>query len=213
MRKQIIFDLDGTITNTLPASFVGIKKAVEKNANRTFADDEIYAGFGLTEEGIVKGLVDKDKGDIATEDYYRFLSELLDDNTTAPFNGMVELIKELKEKGIIITLVTGKGDISCKIVLNRYKILHLFDAIETGSQTVNRKAEAIESLMQRFNHNTTDVIYVGDAISDVEECRKVNVKCISAGWAVDTPIEQLKKINSNNIAMNIAELRNILLEK
>ncbi len=213
MIKQVIFDLDGTITNTLPTSFEGIKKAVELNANHKFTDDEIYAGFGLTEEGIVKGLVGEEKGDIATEDYYKFLSDLLDDDTTAPFAGIIDLINDLRNRGVVTTLVTGKGDRSCKIVLDRYNIYKLFDAIETGSHTVNRKAEAIEVLMQRYNHNTNDVIYIGDAISDVEECNKVGVKCISAGWAIDTPIEQLNKINTGNVAMSVAELREILIGK
>ncbi|MFI3296447.1 MAG: HAD hydrolase-like protein [bacterium] len=212
MKKQVIFDLDGTITNTLNTSFVGIKKSLENKTNCQFEDDEIYAGFGLTEEGIIKSLVGEEIGNVVTEEYYRIFSELLDE-TTVPFDGMVDLIKELKQQGCIISLVTGKGEPSCVNILNKYDIFNLFDAIETGSQIVNRKAEAIEILMHRYNHNTNDVIYIGDAISDVEECKKVGVKCISAGWAVDTPVDQLNIINAGNVAMTVADLRDILLEK
>ena len=56
MFKGIIFDLDGTIANTLPLCIEAFRKSIEPLANRALSDEEIIATFGPSEEGTIMAL-------------------------------------------------------------------------------------------------------------------------------------------------------------
>ena len=55
------------------------------------------------------------------------------------------------------------------------------------------------------------MIYVGDAVSDIEACNSVKIQCLSAAWAASTDCEQLEKYNSGYVFSSVRLLRDFLL--
>ena len=55
------------------------------------------------------------------------------------------------------------------------------------------------------------MIYVGDAVSDIEACYSVKIQCLSAAWAASTDCEQLEKYNSGYVFSSVRLLRDFLL--
>jgi len=128
---NILFDLDGTIGNTLPLCIEAFRKAIEPLANKSITDAEIIAQFGPSEEGTIKALIPEyyDEGIEKYIEWHKILHHKWPD----PFDGIVDMLSFLKTKGVYVGLVTGKGARSTQISLEIYNLTNSFDCIKTGS--------------------------------------------------------------------------------
>lgn len=90
----------------------------------------------------------------------------------APYEGIRELIETLQKAGVLVALITGKGDKSCRITLEQFGMRDLFCSVKTGAEDRPNKAEAIEELLHDFRLNKDEFYYIGDAVSDVAACKK-----------------------------------------
>jgi phosphoglycolate phosphatase/pyrophosphatase PpaX len=202
--KAVIFDLDGTLANTLPLCIQAFRKSVEPLVNRAISDTEIIATFGPSEEGTIMALAPDhyEKGVAGYLQHY----ELLHNICPVPFEGIKELLNRLREKGVHLAMVTGKGRYSTEISLNYFELTHYFELIETGSPTGPRKAEGIKHILDNFPDIQKDeVIYVGDAPSDVTACRKVGIPIIAAAWAETAEPEVLKGLEPDHLFFTIQD--------
>ena len=86
-----------------------------------------------------------------------------------------------------------------------------FDRIETGSSEKNRKSEAMKAISLYYGFKSNEMIYVGDAVFDIEACNSVKIQCLSAAWAALTDCEQLEKYNSGYVFSSVRLLRDFLL--
>src|SRR4051812_32079691 len=164
--KAVIFDLDGTLANTLPLCIQAFRQSVEPLINRSVSDAEIIATFGPSEEGTIMALA-PDHYDKGVSDYLHFYEDL-HAMCPLPFEGIKEILETLKSKGVHISMVTGKGKHSTDISLKYFGLADFLEIIETGSPTGARKAEGIQNILDRLPDIKKDeVIYVGDAPSDI----------------------------------------------
>lgn len=211
MIKMIAFDFDGTIADTIPMCIKVFRKAISPYAGHTLAEHEILQTFGLNEIGMVKAVV-KDNWKSALEDFY-FYYEEMHNNCTEPFSEVCDLIKFLKEKNVIVPLITGKGEKSCHISLKKLGMENYFSDIMVGDEISPNKRESILKLLEKYSINKDEFYYVGDALSDVMACREARVTCLSAAWSHSSEMEELKKINPNYIFNNISDLKGFLEAK
>lgn len=211
MIKLIAFDLDGTIGDTIPMCMKAFKKAVEPYTSRELSEQEIIQTFGLNEEGMVKQVLSDDNWQKALNDFYVIYEEM-HIMCPHPLEGIVELIKELKEKSISVALITGKGEKSCAITLKQFGMNTCFDRIETGIPERNRKPEAIKNLLEIYNLQPDEMIYVGDTVSDIMACHEAGIKCLSAAWVVSPEaVRQLVENNPDRVFISIPSLRDFLI--
>lgn len=212
MIKMIGFDLDGTIGNTIPMCIRAFQQAVTPYTQRKLSEKEIIQTFGLNEEGMIKRIVTNDNWEKALNDFYViYRKEHI--SCPRPFDGINELIRELKAKSIPIVLITGKGEKSCSITLKQFGMDTCFDKIETGSPERNRKPEAIKDLLVKTKLRFEEMVYVGDTVSDIEACNKVGVRCLSAAWGVSFNVRhQLETHNKDYVFYSIKSLRDYLMK-
>ena len=201
--RAVIFDLDGTIADTLPLCIAAFRKAIEPLALRSVSDDEIIATFGPSEEGTIKALIPMhyDKGIADYLHYYETMHTLC----SAPFEGIPELLTALKANGIKIAMVTGKGKHSTLISLRQFGFGDLFEIIETGSPDGPRKAEGIRLILESWQLKKDTVLYVGDAPSDIVACHKVGIPVIAAAWATTAEPLKLKSLNPTEIFYSVQD--------
>jgi len=210
--KAVIFDLDGTIGNTIPLCIEAFKKSIEPLTGKTLSDEKIIATFGPSEEGTIK-LLAPEQYDRGISDYLHYY-KVLHEKNPEPFYGTVELLGYLKLKGVRIAMVTGKGEHSTKITLERYGINHFFEKIETGHSAGPGKPEGLISVMNYFgNIANNEAIYIGDAPSDITACKQVGISIIAAAWADTAEPEKLKELNPDQLFNNINDLKNWLLPR
>ena len=210
--RAVIFDLDGTLGNTLPLCIQAFRQSVEPLINRSISDAEIIATFGPSEEGTIMALAPNhyDKG---VSDYLHFY-ELLHEMCPVPFDGIKEVLETLKSKGVHISMVTGKGKHSTNISLKYFDLTHFFEIIETGSPSGARKAEGIQIILNLLKDiKSNEVIYVGDAPSDILASRKVRVPIVAAAWADTAEPEKLKELQPDALFYTIKDFKNWLVGK
>ncbi|MDR2919923.1 MAG: HAD family hydrolase [Tannerella sp.] len=212
MIKLVAFDLDGTIGDTIPICIESFWMAVEPYVETFLSEEDILKTFGLNEEGMIRQIITNDNWENALDDFYAIYKKM-HVLCPQPFEGITELIKELKDNSATVALITGKGKKSCDITLQQFKIERLFDRIETGSAQRNRKSEAIKNLLNSYNLHSNEMVYVGDTISDIVECKKAGIKCLSVTWgALPMTIHQLEQHNQGNIFYSITSLREFLMK-
>lgn len=180
--RGVIFDLDGTVGDTLPLCIRAFKNALEPLINRSLSEEEIVATFGPSEEGTIMALA-PDHYQRGLKDYlyhYKALHQMC----STPFAGIIELLKDLKENNVRTAMVTGKGNLSTEISLKQFKIKHYFKPIETGSPYGPRKPDGINAVINSFSDIAKEeMVYVGDHPTDIIASREVGIPAIAAAWA------------------------------
>lgn len=208
MIKLVAFDLDGTLADTIPMSIESFRLAVTPYADHTLSREEIVEMFGLNEPGMIKAIV-KDRWEEALRDYYR-LYEQMHTRCEVPFDGIVPLIRELKRRGAVVSLITGKSERSCRITLKRLGLEPLFSDIIPGSEDRNHKGEHILSLLEKYGLSKDECVYIGDAVSDVTASREAGVRCLSAAWSSSADRDALREVNPEDVYERVADLERVL---
>lgn len=208
MIKLIAFDLDGTIGETVPMCIRAFEQAVSPYAGHTLSEREITQTFGLNEVGMIK-VVAGEKWREALHDFYP-VYEQMHDECPEPYQGICELIHTLKAAGILVALITGKGEKSCRITLEKFGMQDLFCCVKTGAEDRPNKAEAIEELLDAYQVAKDEFYYIGDAVSDVTACKKAGVPCLSAAWGTTADISGLEEANPSKVFLSIEDLAHFL---
>lgn len=209
--KAVIFDLDGTLADTLPLCIKAFRQSVEPLINRPVSDAEIIATFGPSEEGTIMALA-PDYYDKGVADYLHYY-ERLHDMCPVPFEGMQELLQTLKDRGVRIAMVTGKGKHSTAISLKHFELTHYFERIETGSPEGARKAEGIQLIADGLTGiSKEEMVYVGDAPSDIIASRKAGIPVVAAAWAGTAGPQPLQELKPDEMFYSINEFADWLLE-
>src|SRR5258708_28463418 len=208
--KGVIFDLDGTIGNILPVCIRAFRQSIEPLALKTLSDEDIIATFGPSEEGTIQTLI-PDHYEQGIVNYLQFY-ESLHDICPDPFPGIAGLLNQLKDKGIRIAMVTGKGKHSTAISLKKFGLGDYFEPVETGSPTGPVKVEGITAVLQHWQDLDKDsIIYVGDAPGDITASRKAGIRVVAAAWAETAGPRKLKAQNPDQLFYSIDEFAAWLL--
>ncbi|MFT3827574.1 MAG: HAD family hydrolase [Chitinophagaceae bacterium] len=210
--KAIIFDLDGTIADTLPLCIAAFRKSIEPLAARTITDEEIIATFGPSEEGTILALAPDhyEEGVAAYLQHYKELHGMC----PVPFAGITELLDQLLQKGVKVAMVTGKGQHSTVISLEQFGLTNHFELLETGSPAGPRKAEGIANILQQWpDIAPEETWYVGDAPSDIIASRKAGIPVVAAAWAATAEPEKLISLQPGEIFYSIADFTKWVLER
>ncbi|HNP22751.1 MAG TPA: HAD family hydrolase [Panacibacter sp.] len=210
--KAVIFDLDGTIADTLPLCIAAFRQSIEPLIGRSVSDEEIVATFGPSEEGTIMALAPAhyERGIASYLQHYENLHGLC----PLPFDGMAALLRMLSEKNIRIAMVTGKGIHSTAISLRQFGIDDYFEQVETGWVHGPRKPEGIEAVLQAFNGITKEeVIYVGDSPGDITASRQAGIAAIAVAWAKSAEPEKLAALNPDELFYSVEEFRDWLTKR
>ncbi|MDR0711990.1 MAG: HAD family hydrolase [Prevotellaceae bacterium] len=210
MIKLVAFDLDGTIGETISMCIQAFREAVTPYADRQLSREEIVQTFGLNEEGMIKKIAGEHWEEALRDFYVRY--KALHVACTSPFEGVKELLRELKARNVLVALVTGKGKYSCQITLEQFGMESCFDCIETGSPEKNRKAEAFLHLQSKYGLQPDELVYVGDAVSDVTSCRDAGIRCLSAAWAQSADLSQLEKCNEGHVFLTVKAVAEYIMQ-
>jgi pyrophosphatase PpaX len=188
-----IFDLDGTLADTLPICFTTFRRALERLGEPSYTDAEIRARFGPSEDGMFQQAVPtrwQEAFTVYLEEYERHLPLC-----GGVFPGLAAALGALRERGIPAGLVTGKGRPTTTMSLRAFGLDGAFDAVETGSPAGVVKAAAIGRVVAAWRVAPAEVIYVGDAVADMQAAREAGVIPIAAAWAPSTIVAGLHATN------------------
>lgn len=211
--KTYIFDLDGTLLSTLNdlASSTNYALRWAGMPERTIEEIRMFVGNGvklLMERAIPEG-VNNPKFE---ETYAKFREHYMEHNldTTRPYDGVPELLHELKRRGKHLAIVSNKFYAATQDLAK-----HFFpDTIEVaiGERENIRKKPAPDTILEalrQLNVSKEDAVYIGDSDVDIMTAKNCGLPCISVLWGfrdkdfliehggslfVDKPIEILSSL-------------------
>jgi pyrophosphatase PpaX len=181
--KCVIFDMDGTLTQTNRLIFDSFNYIAQKYEGKRYTESEITAMFGPPEEGALINIVGRENIGQAMKEYLEFYSA--NHNTLAQlYPGIKEVVIDLKERGVHVALFTGKGIDTTSITLDKFGLTPYFDYVVTGSDVTNHKpsAEGIRKIMNQFRLQADEVLMVGDGVPDVNASHEAGVKIAAVLW-------------------------------
>jgi phosphoglycolate phosphatase/pyrophosphatase PpaX len=190
----VIFDLDQTLTNTLPLVCYSMKQIFKKYIDADYSIDEIMELLnGPADENIVFDKIGPSKGIDAVEEYVK-LYETFFDSYVKLDDTFLSIFEFLKVNGIKIGLFTGKSRRTTEITLSKSKIIKYFDSILTGTEILNYKpsSDGIVKSLELLNVNHENTLYIGDMEQDIAAGISAGVKTVSALWMDNSKIEIIR---------------------
>lgn len=210
----VIFDLDGTILDTLDDIADSCNAVLKKNNFPVHTKNEIktFIGNGIPKliERSLPPATDTETKEKITQEfiaYYRAHSAI----KTSPFNGMIDFLTELKNARIKIAVNTNKHEGTAVDICNKY-FPGLIDAVTGGRPDTPHKPDptGVEKILSLLNEKKENAIYVGDSDVDILTAQNTGIDCSSAAWGFRGE-EFLKAHGAKKIVHDVNELKEIIL--
>ena len=216
MKKLVIFDLDGTLLNTLEDIRECLNVALEKFGYPTLTPPEVLkrVGYGA------KKLVELALGNPTPEELEKVFSVYVplqaesDNSKTVLYDGLNEVLIELKNKGYKLAIVSNKPDSVTQIVCEQKLKKYGFDFI-TGNrpELFNPKPDksCVEYCLNSLGIKKEDAIYIGDSEVDVKTFVSAGLDGIGVLWGF-RPKELLVEAGCKHFASTANELLQEILK-
>lgn len=186
MYSLAVFDLDGTLLDTLDDLYLSVNYALKKHGFPERSRDEVrhFIGNGvkkLMERATPDG-TDEKTNEVCLKSFREHYLEHMSDNTS-PFVGVPSMLEEIKNHGIKIAVVSNKLHEAVKQLCDDY-FPYLIDEAIGVSDEKERKPSPINVVkaMKEFSCGTEQTIYIGDSEVDVETAHNASLKCIGVTW-------------------------------
>lgn len=189
MKKAVIFDLDGTLTNTLKSLWKSTNMALATAGLPPHEIDsyKYFAGNGA-KELIRKSLIaDGDTElvhfDSVMEAYNRIFEEYCM-YEVKPYDGIPELLKALKEKGLHLAVNSNKPQPRTVDVVEEIFGKDMFDLLVGQCEERRRKPapDGVNYILEQLHLNKEDVLYIGDTCTDMQTGKSAGVFTVGALW-------------------------------
>lgn len=204
--NAMIFDLDGTLTNTLPLAIAGTREAVKKVTGQILSDDAIVKYFGKTEEAVFRGYCG-DKWQEGVDEYRKYFEDNVSPEIV--FDGIFDALNYLQENNIKTALVTGRGG-STSAILDRTGLAKYFEIVKTGSPLGNIKTECMKEVLGVWRQDPKLTYYIGDIAHDVQDAKAAGINPLSAAWFPYADKASLQAVNPLHIFDTVADFTNWL---
>ena len=182
----IIFDLDGTLLNTLEDLRDSLNDILIKNGfeARSLEDVRRFVGNG------VKNLVRLSIPEYCSEEELTLILEAFKEhyknnmqNKTRPYNGIMELLLDLHRYGYKLAIVSNKFDTAVKSLSNTYFGSLISVAIGETAQIRRKPApDSIYTAVKELGSELSKAILVGDSETDVKTAKNAGIPCIGVTW-------------------------------
>lgn len=209
MKTAVIFDLDGTLLNTLEDLKDSTNYALQKFGfpQRTLDEVRSFVGNGLrmlivravpadTEDAVINAVLKTMKLHYA-ENYH---------NKTRPYDGIEALLVRLKAEGYPMAIVSNKADLVVALLRKLYFDTLIPVAVGETEGVLRKPAPdmVIEGL-RRLGLPGAKAVYVGDSEVDLQTARNVGIPCLSVTWGFRS-IQQLKEAGAQHLVHTPEEL-------
>lgn len=210
MYKVILFDLDGTLTDSGEGITRSVQYALEKIGKPEPERQKlnIFVGPPLLEQFQEYAAIDKETAKKAVE-YYRERYAPVGIYENELYPGILEMLEELKARGYRLAVASSKPENFVNTVLEHFHMTSYFDQIVGSKPDGGRtdKTAVIEEALLRMGleKHRNQVIMVGDKEHDVIGARKAGLDCIAVSYGYGT-MEELENAHPFKIVNSTEEL-------
>lgn len=207
--KLAIFDMDGTILDTLKDIHNSINYCLVKNnlPERTIDEVRSFVGNGLHK--LVERAVPENTSPELVEKIFPELLSYYGDHSrdfTGPYEGIKEAISEIKNKGILTAVVSNKADFAVQELASQF-FPGLFDMAIGEHEGFSPKPapDMVNKILNKLGTEASEAVYIGDSDVDLQTAANSQMDCIAVSWGFRTT-EFLKEHDAECIINNPSEL-------
>lgn len=215
MYSAVIFDLDGTLLNTIDDLADAGNYALRQAGlpTHTVAQFKRLVGHGIPR--LIQDMVPQPprQSDIerVTPLFLRYYDQHKEDKTR-PYPGMIALLDALREKGVRLAVVSNKAhDLACAVV--RHYFGERFETVCGAKEGVPTKPHpaAVRAVVEQLGLPDGRVLYVGDSDVDMQTARNAGLANCGVLWGFRTA-DELTAAGADRLAATCDELEAIVLE-
>lgn len=186
--KALVFDMDGTLLYTLEDLADSVNFALDKCGlnKRSLEEVEKFVGNGvykLIERAVGENF---EKINECFEIFKRHYSKN-STNKTRPYNGAIETLKKLKDRGLKLAVLSNKPDFEVK-KLSKLFFEDIFDISMGETENFPKKpdSKSLLYIVKAFNVSTRETIFIGDSEVDIQTANNAGIDCYSVSWGYKT---------------------------
>ena len=186
--QTAIFDLDGTLLDTLEDLYRAVNIALDTHSLPLRTRDEVRSFVGDGVEMLIRRALptgsDEDTVYTVLSDFKTTYAAICKDNTK-PYDGIIPLLSNLREGGIRVAVVSNKFDAATKALCAEY----FGDLVEVAvgeREGVFKKPapDTVFEAMSALGVTAKGAVYVGDSDVDIQTARNAAIPCISVTWGL-----------------------------
>lgn len=213
MKKLVIFDLDGTLLNTINDLGLACNYALEQCGFKTHP----LSAYPFMVGNGVRRLIQRaqpDATDAQIDEIIRHFKEYYDQHncdTTTPYNGVHDMLHTLINNGVQIAVTSNKYEHAVQDIIKHFFPDIPFVALKGEVPGRPRKPDPSIVFAVLMEHPTPkdDVLYVGDSGVDIETAKRACVENVGVTWGF-APVSQLRNAYADHIVSTPAEILKII---
>lgn len=199
MIKACIFDLDGTLTDTIESLTYSVGETLKEMGLPVITREQCQSFVGngarYLMDKALRAAGDEDASRI--EEAMEVYGRVFDENCTyhvAPYEGIENMLSELRKKGVRLAVLSNKPHKQTVKVTEEIFGKETFDAAQGQQEKIPRKPapQGIYAIVEKFGILKEECLYIGDSEVDIATGKNAGVKTISVTWGFRTE-EQLKE--------------------
>lgn len=211
MYHAILFDLDGTLTDSAEGITKSVQYAMEKMNYESPKMEELRVFLGPPlKEQFMESFHLSDSQAVSAVEFYRERYNLVGVYENRPYEGVAALLDTLKKQGYVLGVASSKPEYYVEKILRHFGLYDFFTVVVGSEMNGNRtnKAEVIREALRRLNCENCreQVVMVGDRKYDVIGAANTGIDCIGVaygygGW------EELNNAGPAAIVSTVQELQ------
>ncbi len=184
--EAVIFDLDGTLTDTLGDLTSSVNYALAEMGFPARSAEEVRSFVGNGVRRLINLSVPEETNDEVSEKCLSIFKEYYKSNScvlTKPYDGIVELLEDLKNKGIRTAVVTNKmHSAAADIVEHFFGNLVDFTIGQIDGVAQKPQPDGIYLAVEKLGVSKENAVYVGDSEVDCITAKNAGIPCIGVTW-------------------------------
>lgn len=184
--KLVIFDLDGTILDTLDDLADSMNHVLELHGFPIHSRDDIRRFVGNGIMNLIKRAAPQGSDEATVNALYEDFVLWYKDHClvkTAPYPGITEMLSQLKAEGVKTAVVSNKGDFAVQELISEI-FPEMFDMAVGERQGIRRKPapDSVNEVLEKLGVSADDSVYIGDSDVDIETAGNAGMPCVSVTW-------------------------------
>lgn len=208
----VLFDLDGTVANTIPLIVASYRKALKSVLGAEVEEPVIRRWIGRTLADVCVEIAPDQADELVAEYTHHNLTHLTE--MIEPYPGVGALVDELRQAGATVGIVTSKRRMSAEASLAAVGLFGLAPIIGAMEDSVEHKPhpEPLLNAMDALGAAPADVVYVGDAVYDVLAAKAAGAgAAVGVTWGAGVPGD-LAEAGADAVCDTVQGLREVLLD-